>query len=361
MKLQVTQENLARALNSVARVASSRNTLPILSNVLIKTVGNRLCVAATDLNIAITHYIGTKITDSGAITVPARLMQDFVASLPPGVIDITLEGTKLNIKTDRHNSTINGTTAEDFPIMPNIKNGTKWSLPAKDLKKALNQTAVAASNDEARPVLTGVNFQTNNHQLFIVATDGYRLAEKQSAQQKQEISLTVPASAANDLLRVIDNSGDEIQITSDEQQILFSGNDIELTSRLIDGDYPDYKKLIPGKFTTEARASKSDLQNTVKTSSLFARESAGSIVLEVEDNKINIRSIASQLGENTATSEAKTTGGGQITLNARYMIDALSAIDGEKVFIGFNTKLEPLVIKGQDADDYTHVIMPLKS
>lgn len=361
MKLQVTQENLSRALNSVARVASTRNTLPILSNVLIRTVGNRLCIAATDLNIAITHYIGTKISQSGAITVPARLMQDFVASLPPGVIDLTLEGTKLNIKTDRHDSTINGTSAEDFPIMPKIENGTKWSVTSGELKKALTQAVVAASNDDARPVLTGVNFHTEKNQLFVVATDGYRLAEKKAAKTKEQISLTVPASAINDLLRVLADSGDEIQIINDEQQILFSGNDIELTSRLIDGNYPDYKKLIPGQFSVEAETAKNDLQNTVKTSSLFARESAGSIVLEVDDGHVNIRSIASQLGENTATSEAKTKGTGQITLNARYMIDALGAIEGEKVFIGFNGKLEPLVIRGVGADDYTHVIMPLKS
>ncbi|MBW3569339.1 DNA polymerase III subunit beta [Candidatus Parcubacteria bacterium] len=361
MKLQATQENLSRALNSVARVASSRSTLPILSNVLVKTVDNRLCVAATDLNIAITHYIGTKISDSGAITVPARLMQDFVASLPPGVIDLTLEGTKLNIKTDRHDSTINGTSAEDFPIMPKIKKGTSWSVVSKDLKKALTQTAIAASHDEARPVLTGVNFHTENNHLYAVATDGYRLAEKQAAKLKEEISITVPASAINDLLRVIDDSDEEIQIINDDQQILFKGSDIELTTRLIDGSYPDYKKLIPEQFGVQAETGKKELIDTVKTSSLFARESAGSVVLEVEENNVNVRSIASQLGKNTAASKAKTKGTGQITLNARYMIDALGATDSEKVFIGFNGKLEPLVIKGIGAEDYTHVIMPLKS
>ena len=200
MKLQVTQENLSRALNSVARVASTRNTLPILSNVLIKTIDNRLCVAATDLNIAITHYIGTKISDSGSITVPARLMQDFVSSLPPGVINLTLDGTKLNIKTDKHNSTINGTSAEDFPIMPRIENGIKWSVSSKELKKALAQTAIAASNDDARPVLTGVNFHTDKNQLCVVATDGYRLAEKKAVKIPRKYNITVPSSAINDLL-----------------------------------------------------------------------------------------------------------------------------------------------------------------
>ena len=142
MKLQVTQENLNKALNNVARVASGRNALPILSNVLIKTVNNRVCVSATNLNIAITHYIGSKVTQKGSITVPARLTQDFISSLPQGVINLEVDETKLHITAEKYNSTINGAPAEDYPIMPAIKDGQKWKIPAKDLKKALNQTII---------------------------------------------------------------------------------------------------------------------------------------------------------------------------------------------------------------------------
>ena len=148
MKLQVTQENLNKALSNVARVASTRNSLPILSNVLIKTVDNRVCVAATNLNIAITHYIGSKVSDPGSITIPAKLVQDFVASLPSGVIDIVLDDTKLHIKTDSYNSTINGIPAEEYPVMPHIQGGVDWSVPAGDFKKALQQVVIAASSDD---------------------------------------------------------------------------------------------------------------------------------------------------------------------------------------------------------------------
>ena len=221
MKLQVTQENLNRALNNVARVATSRNPLPILSNVLIKTVDNRVCIAATNLNIAITHYIGSKVSEKGSITVPARLMQDFIASLPSGVIDIDVAETKLHIKSDKYDSIINGTPADEYPVMPRITGGTRWSISAAKLKRAIQQVVIAASNDDARPVLTAVYLHTNNGSLYLVSTDSYRLAERKVAEIKNEISLLIPATAMQDLLRIIGDSEDEVEVTHDDQQVLF--------------------------------------------------------------------------------------------------------------------------------------------
>lgn len=361
MKIQVTQENLSRALNNVAKVASGRNTLPILANVLVKTVGKRVSISATNLNIAITSFVGAKVIEEGAITVPARLMQDFISNLPNGPIELSLDGTKLNISTDNHTSTINGTQAEDYPIMPQIKEGNTWDIPAKQLKTALNQVVIAASSDDARPILTGVNFHTTGGRLIIVATDGYRLAEIKTINTKKEINLTVPATAIQDLLRVV--ADEEVSVISDDQQALFKSGDIEITTRLIEGTYPDYKKLIPKTLATTAKIQRSEFANIAKISSLFARESAGSVVLGVDDkkNQINISSIASQFGENTANADAKTTGIGNITLNSRYINDALSNIDATEVFIGFNGKLDPVIIKNSESEDYTHIIMPLKS
>src|SRR3954447_16067691 len=177
MKLQVTQENLSKALGSVARIANSRNTLPILSNVLLKTENNRLSIAATNLDIGITHFIGSKIEKEGAITVPARLMQDFVSSLPDSVLNLELTDNKLHITNDQYQSTINGIVADDFPVMPAIKEGVTWKLPATEFKKALSQVVFAASADDARPVLNGVYFHSSGGQAVLAATDSYRLAE----------------------------------------------------------------------------------------------------------------------------------------------------------------------------------------
>jgi DNA polymerase-3 subunit beta len=363
MKLQVTQENLNHALNSVARVANSRGTLPILANVLIKTSNNRLSLSATNLDIAITHFIGAKVNKEGSITVPARLMQDFVSSLPGGVIELDLQETKLHVTTDQYKSVVNGIMADDFPVMPAITTGKKWTIGAAQFKKALQQVVFTASNDETRPVLTGVLLHTINGNLVMAATDSYRLGEKELGKNKEDVHLLVPASAMQDLLRVLPETDDPIKITHDDQQVLFQVGDIELVTRLLDGKYPDYQKLIPKTFGSKATLKRADLINVTKVSSLFARESAGSVTIELDEagKQLSIRSVASQLGENTATAAAKVKGDGSITLNSRYLLDALQAFSGEDVVFGFNGKLEPTLLQDPAAADYRHIIMPLKS
>ncbi len=363
MKLQVTQENLNRALGTVARVANARGTLPVLANVLIKTINNRLSISATNLDIAITQFIGAKVTEEGSITVPARLMQDFVSSLPSGAINLDLEDFKLHVATDQYQSVINGVSAEEFPVMPVITNGRSWTIPAGILKKSLQQVVMAASGDEARPVLTGIYMHTFEGKLYLAATDSYRLAEKVLMKHEENISLLIPVSAMQDLLRIISDTDEEVHVTSDDQQILFRVGDVELVARLIEGKYPPYRNLIPHSFATSAVLKRADLLNITKVSSLFARESAGSITLEVDELKqqLSIRSIASQLGENNAAASAKVDGSGVITLNSRYLLDALHVIAGEEVSFSFNGKLEAIVIRDPKVNDYTHIIMPLKS
>lgn len=363
MKLQVTQENLAKALNTVARVATGRNTLPILSNVILKTVGTRLSIAATNLEIAITQFVGSKVSKEGAITVPARLMQDFITSLPAGVIDLKLEDYKLHLSTDKYKSIINGTSAEEFPVMPAINKGDKLTVNGKILKEGLQQIVVAASTDEARPVLTGVYLHSHENKLFAVATDSYRLAEKELTKTNQTVNLLIPASAMQDLLRILSDFSDDVVITYDDQQVSFKAGDVELVTRLIEGKFPDYRKLIPQNFATSATLTRADFINITKVSSLFARESAGSVTISADeaDKQVSIRSIASQLGENTASAEAKIKGASDITLNSRYLLDALNVTDGNEVTFSFNGKLEPCVLRSSSTKNYTHVIMPLKS
>lgn len=363
MKLQVTQENLNRALNVVARVANTRNQLPILANVLIKTSDGRLSISATNLDIAITQYIGAKVNDEGSITVPARLMQDFIGSLPSGTISLELKDTKLDIRTDKYQSVVNGILADDFPVMPSIQGGQSWNIPSSELKRALQQVVFAASNDESRPVLTAVLLHTVDGKLCVAATDSYRLAEKTLGSHKINNQLLIPASSMNDLLRILDDSADEVRITHDEQQVLFVVGDVELVTRLVDGKYPDYRKLIPEKFEYSAVVKRAEFINVAKVSSLFARESAGSVTihLDEETKTLSIHSIASQLGENTSEATGKISGNGDITLNSRYLLDGLNAFQSEDIMFGFNGKLEPTILKDPAGGDYVHIVMPLKS
>jgi len=363
MKFQVTQENLAKALSTVARVASSRNTLPILSNVLLKTVDNRLSISATNLDIAITHHIGAKIEKEGSITVPARLMQDFVTSLPDSVLSLELNSNRLSITNDQYQSTINGISAEEFPAMPDVKEGVGWKLPAAEFKKALDQVVFAASNDDARPVLSGIYFHKKGGDVVLAGTDSYRLAETHLGKNKAEVSFLLPANAANDLLRIINDTDGDVSITHDEQQALFKVGEVSLVTRLIEGNYPDYVKLIPSKFATTSKLSKSDFLNITKVSALFARESAGSITIKVdkEDKSVSINAVASQLGENTAKAKAVASGSGEVTLNSRYLIDALNAFSGDEIEFCFNGKLEPCILRSAQDKNYLHLIMPLRS
>ncbi len=366
MRLQVTQQNLNRALGTVARVANTRNQLPILANVLIRTSDNRLSISATNLDIAITEYVGTKVTEEGSITVPARLMQDFVNSLPDGVIDLKLEDTKLHITTEKYQSVVNGVVADDFPVMPAIESGESFQVPSSQLRHSLQQVVFAASSDESRPVLTGVLFRSgNNSGLNIAATDSYRLAEKRlKLKLSHDVSLLIPATAMQDLLRILTDTEDEVTITYDDQQVLFQVADVELVARLLEGSYPDYQKLIPASFAVSATLKRAELMNVTKVSSLFARESAGSITIKVDeaDKLLSIHSVASQLGENTASASAVVKGSGGITLNSRYLIDALNAIHEDEVEFAFNGKLEPIIVRAAGGKaDYTHIIMPLKS
>lgn len=363
MDLQVTQENLSKALQTVARVASGKSTLPILSNVLLQTVGNRLSISATNLDIAIRQYIGSKINKEGSLTVPARLTQDFISNLPSGNINLQQKDHKLFIQAGTYESTINGSLSDEYPVMPAITKGKTWTIQAQEFKKALSQVVIAASSDEARPLLTGVFIHTHDTKLYLVATDSYRLAEKNIGEQKEEVSLLVPGSAMQDLLRIIGDFGEDISVTHDEQQVLFTVGDVELVARLLEGNYPDYRRLIPKDFTTTATLARSEFINIAKISSLFARESAGSITVELDEKKqtMSVRSVASQLGENSASESGEVTGTGEITLNSRYLLEGLQAMDGENVSISFNGKLDPIVLRDPTKDDYLHIVMPLKS
>lgn len=363
MDLQVTQENLSKALQTVARIASGRSTLPILNNVLIQTIDNRLSISATNLDIAITQFIGSKVSQKGSLTVPARLTQDFISNLPSGTIHLEQKEHKLHIQSGTYESTINGALADEFPVMPAITSGMSWNIPAQNFKKALSQVVLAASTDEARPLLTGVYIHTHGTKLYMVATDSYRLAEKNLGEQKEELSMLVPGNAMQDVLRIIGDFNEDVVITHDDQQVLFKVGDVELVARLLEGNYPDYRRLIPESFDTSATLPRAEFINIAKISSLFARESAGSITLELNEKNqtMSVRSVASQLGENSASETGEVKGTGEITLNSRYLLEGLQAMDGDTVTIAFNGKLEPIVLKDPTKEDYVHIVMPLKS
>ena len=366
MEIIVTQEKLNRALSAVSRIASIKTQLPILSNILLRTDGSRLLVAATNLEIAITEYIGAKIIKPGSITIPARLMSEFISSLPKESVELKVIHDNLHIKSGSYSSIINGFIADDFPELPTINESSsiQYSIKVEDFKQAVSQTIITTSNDSTRPVLTGVYWHSHDGQLYLAATDGYRLSERRLVATKSEVSAIIPTQTLQEVLRNITEESDQIDILFDETQVRFRINELEIISRLIDGNFPDYRQLVPKTSETTIKLNKSDFIRITKIAGLFARESGGSVTLTADKTKktLSVHSIASQLGENTSETAAEVTNDGQITLNSRYLSEALSVTDGDIVEFSFSGKIAPCILKSTKPDiDYYHIIMPLKS
>lgn len=366
MKLSVKQENLSRALSNISRVAASRNELAILNNILLRTDNNRLLVAATNLEIASTQYIGTKIEKPGSITVPARLITEFISSLPSGTVELEVKDDHLHIVSGKFSSVINGIVADEFPELPTVdeKSSVLYELEAGELKQAVSQTIIASSSDTTRPVLTGVFWHTHEGHLYLAATDGYRLAERRLMKTENETASIIPSSTLQEVLRNLTDESEVVQIMFDDTQVGFKTANLEIVSRLIDGKFPDYRQLIPSKSETEAHITKAEFSQVTKIASLFARESGGGITIKAssENSLLSIHSIASELGENTSEATASVTQDGEVTINSRYLSEVLSVITGTDLLFAFNGKLAPCLIQARTKNpDHLYIIMPMKS
>lgn len=366
MELKIVQEKLAKALNSVSRVAAGgRATLPILSNVLIKASNKEVSLTTTNLDMAVTSLIVAKECQDGSITVPARLIAEFVTNLPKGEdVLIKVDGEKILIESKGYKSTINGALADDFPELPDIEHElARFTVEAEKFKTGLTQVMVAASNDMTRPALTGICFNVIDGGLFVAATDGYRLAERKLADDvKSELNAIVPSASLQEVMRSLSEEVDEIEVIFDETSVKFKFGDIEIISKLIDGSFPDYRQLIPETSEINVMLEKDELTRITKLAALFAREVGGSVVCETNSEKsvFSIASVANELGENTSEIETSVDTSGRVVLNSRFLLDVLNVLDGKEVEFGFANRLDPAVIRGKDHPEYVHIIMPLK-
>lgn len=364
MKVQITQANLNRALALLSRVAGGRAPLPILSNILLKATKNKLQLAATNLEVAVTHVVGGKIDEEGAVTIPARLMHDFISQLPKDLtVELIFEENKVFISAGAYTSHIQGTAADEFPALPSVKEAKEVVLSATELKGALDKTMLAASNDETRPVLGGIYFHTSDGKLYVAATDGYRLAEAAVAELKDEISAIVPSAALQDVLRMIQDGAQELRLQFGEGQFSVVTEDTTLVSRLIDGQYPEYRQLIPNESEIMFKVNRSELLTAAKIAGLFARETGGSITLKASesDSQVVIHTVASQVGDNSSKIKGTVSGSGEVVVNVRYLTDALNCFDSEDINFRFSGSISPCVLTAESQPGYQHIVMPLKS
>ncbi|MBR2658525.1 DNA polymerase III subunit beta [Candidatus Saccharibacteria bacterium] len=365
MEIEVTQEKLSKALNNVSRVAVGKVTLPILNNVLIRVEKNKISLVTTNLDMAVVDFLPVSESKDGTITVPARLLAEFVSTLPKGeTIKLSSKDDKITISAGKYSSIINGTPADDFPELPEIdeKTAVVFKMGVEEFKNSINQVIIASSNDLTRPALTGVYFNTYDNILAVASTDGYRLAEKKIIKNVQsEINVIVPTATLQEVLRAINENMEEIEISFNEDLVRFRLGEVEIISKIIDASFPDYQKLIPKDNNIKITIDREELTRVTKLAALFARRSAsGSIILETKKpNILSVRSVASELGENDSNLETEVTEEGKINLNSRFLLDALNVLDEKNITAEFANRISPIILKDKKSTDYTHIIMPL--
>ncbi len=375
MKLTCLQENLNRGLSIVGRAVATRTTLPITNNVLLATDEGRLKLVATNLEMAISCWIGAKVEDEGAITVPARLLTEFVSSLPNDTISMNLspQTKTLGLKCARFEARISGVDAKDFPPIPSIGDGIATKIEVDALRQGINQVVFAAATEESRPVLTGVDAQFEGDKLTLAAADGFRLAVlkvpiKTKVTSKTEI--IIPARTMAELNRLIGDQEEPIDITlnPNKSQVLFRLKSVELVSQLVPGTFPNYSQLIPKSYNTRVIVNKDEFLRATKTASIFARDGSGIVRLVVTPGsesgpgKIAVSARSEEIGDDVGEIDATVEGDeSKIAFNGRYLTDVLSVLKESQVALETTSPSSPGLIRpvGKDKDNYTHVVMPM--
>ena len=367
------QENLSRGLATVGRAVASRATLPVTQNVLLQSDKSRLKITATNLEIAISTWVGAQVEHEGAITVPARMITDFVNSLPNERVDIELSDEPKGIRLSCANfqARMNGTDADEFPPIPTVSDGDTAKIPAEALRGALERVVFAAATEESRPVLTGVKVEIQGDDIALAAADGFRLAVdrgKLSEPIESEVDVIVPARTMNELQRLVgDQDGDVVMtVTKAKSQALFRLENVEIVSQLVQGTFPDYDKLIPASFGTKATVGLAEFRQAARAASIFARDGSGIIRLVVtpgeEDGpgKMTVSSHAEEMGENEGTVEVKVEGDeSKVAFNSKFLLDVLGVLGGEDVTLETTTPSSPGVLRAAAHEGYIHVVMPM--
>lgn len=377
MRISTTQENLHQGLSLVSRITSKNINLPILQNVLLKTNDKVIKFSTTNLEVAISCLVRGKVEEEGEFTVPARLLSDYIAFLPSGKVDLELKDTILTVKSGVSETKINGIPATEFPVIPRVNEGNVYKIPSEALQKALSSVIFAVAQTEARPELTGVFFSLQNEEgkegkLVLAATDSYRLGEvvipfKESSKTNNQI--IVPAKTVMEILRILSIPKDIIETTQDailtvsQNQIQFEINNIEMQSRIIDGNYPDYRQIIPNQFKTEAIVSKAAFISAIKAASLFTKTGLSDVRLEFKaGNPVTIHTADSQTGEHYAEIPGEVKGDDNyVVVNYKYLLDGLGAIRDDEVIFKIIDASNPCLLVPQDEKEcYFYIVMPIK-
>ena len=370
MKLKISQEDFAKALSASSRSVNAKSNLPILANVLVNCSKNNLEVTSTNLETAIKVTVPCKVEKEGKTTLPGRTLFEFIPQLPGGEITVEKLGEEVLLSAKGYSARLATMAADEFPAIPKIASGKELKIDARGFSKNVQRVEYCASQDEGRPALTGILCELEKKGLLMVATDGYRLSFSQitGTISAQVFRLIIPARALSELAKIIaesesaDNQKLAILVANQLNQVDFKIGNIEFTTRTIEGEYPGWQKIIPSTFSTKAKIPKSEFVRQLRIASIFARDAGNIVKLNLGEGQLTIFANTSQVGSNEIKTEAQIEGpGGEIAFNFRYLLEALSAIEGEDVLFEMGESLTPARLKSTEPKDLSfHIIMPVR-
>ncbi len=373
MKIEVLKENLKTSLNIVERIVSKNLSLPILNNVLINTNDSFLSLISTDLEIAIKLWILVKIIKKGKVVVPAKFLSNFISSLPNEKIIIEAKEQNLYIECGNFKTQIQGYNPEEFPIVPEFKDLEYLEIDSKKLYQSLSQTIDITSQSQTRPEISGIYFSFSKNHIKIVATDSFRLAEKNIYLEepiKKEYSFILPQKSGREIMNILENKEGIIKIYFSPSQVLFEfpmkeikHPQIQITSRLIEGEYPNYQDIIPNKFKTHVTLKRDEFLNQIKTASLFSgKVNEVKILVSKEKQEVEIFAKSPDIGENKSNLPVKIEGDSiEISFNYKYLIDGLLNIKSSEIIFSISKEEGPCILKPVGDSSYIYVVMPIKS
>lgn len=369
MKVAILQQDLLPKLQSVTRSIGIRNTLPVLANILLETENGKLKLAATNLELGVIKRVNADVSEEGSITVPAKTFLDMVSSLSGSNLTLESANDQLKVSSKNFNATINGISSSEFPAIP-LASESSITLDGQVLEQALPEITFAAASEEGRPILTGILTEISKDSLELVATDGFRLAHKTVKLEgaSQSFKSLIPRRTFEEVVRLIaedlgDDKGEKVELsTSDNQnQMIFKIGQTQLSSRLIEGQFPVWEKIVPQKFENRTVVDRVQALKAVKLASIFAKDNANIVKFETKQNSLMIASEAKELGAQQTEIEAQVEGSQiVIAFNARYLLEALSAMTKAQVAIEFSGNLSPALVKPIGEEGLEYVIMPIR-
>ncbi len=373
MKFTCTKENLAHALNLTTTLTGKSANLPILLNILFTATESKVEITATNLEVAVRASVRAKVDQTGSFTVPAKTLADYVHLLRDGQVEMFMDGGELVVTSGSAKTRLKGSSADDYPVIPAIEEAHAYAIKADTLRDALGKTVIAVAKNEIRPELSGVyfGFFTERYRgLILAATDSYRLAETKVAveQGADEMRLIVPSRAVFEMVRLIglargEEQETQVRLWASDNQLAMRYDNFEMTTRLIDGKYPDYAQIIPTSFKTSATFPTDIMINTIKAAGLFATTGVNAVSFDVNsgDKTIAVSSTSTQTGEHSSTIDADITGPeNSILLNHRYVIEGLQHLGGDTVQFQMNTSDSPCLFQTPGADAYLYIVMPIR-